>query len=924
MKIILFLLPCILLFTHEIHGQKDSVYINKMSSDWINFSKSIQNEKGVKFYYYSDSIPDFKITVDNDSVTLDYLLKEYFSKIGFNVSNDGEGNYFIFTNFIADTIIANLYNKKFSDLAVTNLHHNGSEKQNDFIKSYQNFISEEIIIGTYDINSKNGNVRLSGRVINSYDNSPIYQTVIKVVETGEEILTDKTGYYELKLKPGKYTIAARYRGIYEKDYSISILSDGTLDMILETKPIELYEVTILSNQNENVKSMNLGFEKIVTNSIKKIPSVLGENDVIKVVLLLPGVQNTGELSSGFNVRGSPSDQNMFYINGMPVYNTSHVFGLFSAINSDAVNEFEFYKGNIPSEYGGNLSSIFAIKTKTGKKDKFSARGGIGITSARILLEGPLKKQHTSFLASFRTSYSNWLLNKIDVEDIKGSKVQFYDALIDISSEINKKNVLEVFLYASNDSTDLTLGIKNQYSNIGGVIKWNHSFNSNLKGDFNLIASKYSYSEAFTEIEYLAYSNSFDLEHYEAKFKLKYRLNDQNHFTGGIDSKLYKLHFGDFLPISENSLIKPIYFQPEKGILSSIFLEDQIRVSSNLTANAGLRFNYYMYPGEMTVYEYIENKPLDVDNIIDSTRYGKNELICNYSNLDYRFSAKYEFNNSMSIKASFNTLHQYIFMLSNTISVSPTNKWKLSDTHLKPLSGNQYSIGLYKNFLTGKYVTSVELYYKTVENLNEFKDGADLLTNQYPETNIIQGNLKASGIEFMVKKTQGKVNAWLNYTYSFAYVKVNNEKTGEMNNRGLPYPANYDKPHALNFTMNYSATKRINFSANVIYSTGRPMTYPTSLYFLKDNQITGFSSRNEYRTDDYFRIDVAANFEGNLKKHKLAHSSWSISFYNLTGRKNPYTVYFINEDGRIKGYKISILGSIIPSITYNLKFGNYDD
>ncbi len=264
------------------------------------------------------------------------------------------------------------------------------------------------------------------------------------------------------------------------------------------------------------------------------------------------------------------------------------------------------------------------------------------------------------------------------------------------------------------------------------------------------------------------------------------------------------------------------------------------------------------------------------------------------------------------------------MLSNTISVSPTNKWKLSDSHLKPLKGNQYSIGIYKNFLSGKYVTSIEIYYKTVKNLNEFKDGADLLTNQYPETNIIQGNLKASGIEFMVKKTQGKLNAWINYTFSRSIVKVSNPNTGEMNNRGLPYPANYDKPHALNFTLNYSATKRINFSANIIYSTGRPITYPTSLYYLNDNQVTGFSLRNKFRTDDYFRIDFAANFEGNLKKKKLAHSSWSFSLYNVTSRKNPYSLYFINEEGRIKGYKISILGSIIPSITYNIKLGNYED
>jgi hypothetical protein len=325
-----------------------------------------------------------------------------------------------------------------------------------------------------------------------------------------------------------------------------------------------------------------------------------------------------------------------------------------------------------------------------------------------------------------------------------------------------------------------------------------------------------------------------------------------------------------------------------------------------------------------VYSYQDGLPRIPENISDTSFFDKNDLIKTYTNFDVRLSAKYMITEDMSAKISYNRLHQHLFLLSNTITISPTDKWKLCDTHLKPMTGDQISAGWYKNFLGNSLEASVEAYYKKVANQVDYKDGADFLTNEIPETEIIQGELEAWGIELMLKKKIGKFNGWINYTYSRANILAKNEESGESNNFGNSYPANHDKPHAFNLVMNYKLTKRLSFSGNVVYTSGRPVTYPTAIYFQNGIEVTHFSARNEYRLPDYFRIDLSLNVEGNLKKRKFAHGSWTFSVYNLTGRDNVYSVYFRNENGNITGYKLSIFGAMIPSVTYNFKLGNYAD
>ncbi len=920
----------LLLFSGKISGQQKDyrIYLNKQITGFTDLVEKVESENEVRFYFNPDSIPNVQIEVKSDSTLLEQQLFETFSEYGIKLSKDNKGNFFLFKSFSIQPELSGVLFQKpdLPDNSTLDYRKEAGKNgvANGYLKTYQEFIAENFVIGSNGHGNKSEKVKVSGFITNADDASPVPQTRLYIPELDKNFISNFSGYYEMELLPGDYTMVLSSMGMHEKSVKLTVLSEGVANIVLKVKSFMLDETLVTGKRNENISTTTMGFERMSQKAIKELPVVLGEKDVVKIVLLLPGVQSVGEISSGFNVRGSPSDQNMFYINDLPIYNSSHLFGLFTTFNSDAIGEFKFYKNSIPIEYGGQLSSIFDIDVKKGKDSNFSAMAGVGPTSTRVLLEGPVQKGKSSYLISLRTSYSDWILKQVDNLDVQNSAASFQDALMDFTFQLNRANKLDLFFYGSRDFADLAFGLKNEYSNLGTNIKWTHSFSEKLSSELNFAKSRYAYEEVNREIEYLANIHSFNLNHNEVKYNVRYKAGAGHNILFGVNSKLIKLNLGDFLPLNENSGIETLTFESEQSINNSFFIGDTWDISPRITFEAGLRGTLYSYLGPKSIYTYTENKPFEIDHITDTTRYAKNKIIHNYNNLDFNVSTRFEVVRDFSLKASYSQLHQFTYMLSNTVSVSPISKWKLSDPHLKPMKGKQVSFGLYKNLLNNMFETSVELYWKEVENLVEYKDGAEFVTNQVPETNIIQGDLNSYGIEFMVKKKTDKLNGWVNYTYSRAKVTAFNPETGEMNNQGFTYPANYDKPHAANLTLNYKLSKRLSFSTNVVYSTGRPITFPSSVYYLNDIKVTGFSRRNAYRIPDYFRTDLSINLEGNLKKYKFAHSTWSLSFYNLTGRKNPYTMVFQNVGGEVKGYKISILGTVIPSLNYNLKFGNYEN
>lgn len=909
----------------SLMAQSDEVFIDKSYNNlsWYDFVNKVEDNFQLKFYYEDTLLNKLKIRINNN-LLLKQVLRENLRplKLSFVFEN---GNIFI----TKDGGIKTKLPRGFFDISrrkTDDLFGDKKKESNihEYLSTRKALLKQNIVVGDRKKGAGRDIVIVDGFIKNTEDGLPIIGASLYFEELETGTTTNDIGYFSISLKKGKYSLKVNSIESNEEKYQLEVLSDGRLELFLDRKIYALDEVVIRSDKEDNIRGTQMGFDKLSAKSIKEIPTIMGERDIVKVALLLPGVQSVGEGASGYNVRGSPADQNVFYLSNIPIYNTSHLFGFFSAFTPDAISDFKLYKSNIPAKYGGRLSSIFDITAKEGNKKRFSLRGGISPITGSFMVEGPFMKDKSSYLVAVRSTYSNWILGMIDNYEIKNSNASFADAITNFSIALNPNNQLKLTTYFSYDDISLVSQTDYDYQNLGASLGWDHIIRNKHNLQLTYSFSNYGYSEENSEIDWAAYKNNYNLQHNEIRANITLRPNEKHSISFGTNTVLYNLDRGNHLPLNDASEVVPVYLGKEKGIEWGIYIDEQWSVTPVFSLSGGFRFNYYSYLGPQEVYEYIPGAPLEVENITDTTYYGNNERIKTYIDPDFRLAANYIFNPNLAVKASFSQLHQYIFMLSNTIAMSPTDKWKLSDSHIKPMKGQQYSIGVFMNFLKGQLEFSAETYYKKVHNLVEYKDGADLLVTKVVETEVLQGDLDAYGLEFMLKKPYGRLNGWINYTYSSSTVLVKGDDEFTSINFGNSYPANYDKPHAINLVLNYKLSRRLSFSSNVVYSTGRPITYPTAIFYQDGTQITYYSSRNEYRLPDYFRLDLAINLEGNLKRNKLIHGSWSLSVYNVTGRRNAYSVYFKTEGGTIKGYKLSIFGSPILSLSYNFKLGNLEN
>lgn len=918
LKIVIIFITCpIFLFSQPPKIKLDKSYNN---IKWSEFEEKVSKKFKLQFYYDNDSLPNIQIYFTDTDSDLIEILNKSFKPYNYYPVIDNQGNIFITKNKAVQVNTPSSF-YILNNKPRVNENVELKRKTDKFLKTDNMFAILHATIGG-DNKTSGNKASISGHIKLTNDSSAVVNCVIEVKETGKKILTDGNGQYKLYLKTGDYSLILSSIESRKTLVKIKVLSDGKFDIFLEPKLIELNEIIVRTDSENPIKSTKIGYQKLETKKIKEIPVVLGERDVVKISQLLPGVQSVGEGSSGVNVRGSPTDQNLFLINDVPIYNTSHLFGFFSAFNSDALESFSLYKSSIPASFGGRLSSVFDIKTKSGNLNKFKATGGISPITARLLAEGPIKKSKSSYLVGVRSTYSDWLLKQVEDPEIRKSNAQFADVVTNFSFKLNKKNSINLFSYYSYDNIDIVNQNLYFYENLGSSLLWQHQFNQKNDLKTTLIYSQYNFKKENSEDEIYAYKDNFEIKHSEVKIDHTYKHNTNHIFKAGFNSILYQVNRGEFSPLNEKSIVVPVDLGKEQALESGAYLSYDWILSPQLMFNAGIRYNSFINLGPQNIPQFQENQPKSINTIIDTLEYSKNQFISYFGKPDIRLSGRYLVNDELSIKLGFSQLRQYIFMLSNTIAISPTDKWKLCNENIKPMSGRQYSIGLYKSFMYGKFDMSIESYYKSVDNIPEYKDGADLLVNQTPEIDILQGNLKMYGIELMLKKTYGKLNGWINYTYSNAQVTVDSENKVENINKGRPYPSNYDKPHAFNVVANYKLVRRFSISSNIVYSTGRPITYPIGIYSMYNRELPLYSERNEYRIPDYFRMDLSLKLEGNLAAKKLIHGTWILSVYNLTGRKNAYSIYYKTEEHGIKGYKLSIFGVPIVSLTYSFKLGNY--
>jgi hypothetical protein len=764
-----------------------------------------------------------------------------------------------------------------------------------------------------------GDATVAGNVLDINTGEPLIGASVFVENPTIGITTDQFGYYALTLPKGRHELKIQSIGMKATSRQIMLYSGGRLDIEMDEDIKPLKEVIVEADRDAHVMGLQMGMEKLDIKTMKQIPLALGETDIMKVVLTLPGVQSVGEGTVGLNVRGGSANQNLLLFNDAVVYNPSHLFGFFSTFNPDVLRNVELYKSAIQAEYGGRLSSVLDVHTREGNTKKFAGSGGISPITGRISFEGPLIKDRTSFIIGARSTYSGWLLRTLDSKELKNSTASFYDVTANISHQVNDNNNVYLSAYTSKDRFRLNNDTAYSYSDQNASLKWKHLFSNKLYGVLTGGFSHYNYAIASDDNPVEAFGMDFAIRQLNAKADFSFFPNSKHTLNAGISTIRYDLSPGAMKPTGEESKISTDILPNEQGLESAAYLSENFEVSPKLSLYFGLRYSFYQYLGPRDVYQYAPGLPLQTGNTTDTTRYASNKPIASYHGAEPRISMRYMISKVSSVKISYNRMRQYIQMLSNTTAINPTDVWKLSDAHIKPQMGDQFSFGFYQYFKGNTIETSVETYYKDIESMTDYKNGATLLMNHHLETAVADARGKAYGVEVMVKKLTGKLNGWASYTYSRSFVQTKGEFEDEVVNNGAYYPSNYDKPHAVNFIGNYKFSRRINFSLNFIYSTGRPITLPVAKYSVDGTMRILFDERNQERIPDYFRTDISVNVEGNHKIKKLAHSSWTFAVYNLWGRSNPYSVYFVSNGGRISGYKMSIFARPIPTLTYNFRF-----
>ena len=792
-----------------------------------------------------------------------------------------------------------------------------------------NVVLTETIVSenkVYDIGNKNrpsqaSKVKLTGQVIDFRSGEP--QMGIHVIQRSpwNATTTDVDGRFTIELKPGYNVLELQGLNIKETRRQLMVHTDADIRIELEEQNHMLEEVVVTGGRLENIKNVALGMEKLQPSLLKNIPTALGEVDVLKMVQTLPGVKTVGEASSGYNVRGGSTDQNLMLLNGGTIYNPTHMFGFFTAFNSDMVADVELYKSSIPSEYGGRISSVLNITGKEASKEKFSGVAGIGLLTSKLNLEIPIWKQHTSLLLSGRTTYSDWMLNLLpEKSNYKNGKAGFYDVGATLSHSFNEKHKLNVYGYYSHDEFSFSDPEQYAYNNMNASAHWRSLFNDRLTMNLSFGYDHYDYLNDQRKEAITAARLKFAINQYFAKMHFGLEL-EKHRLNWGASTQLYDIDPGTYEPLGEESQIAHDKLQKDKALESAFYLGEEWDITPKLAVNAGIRYSMFHVLGPRTYNRYLPGTLPSLDNIEETVDVTGGKSIKTYHGPEYRLSARYAFNDDFSIKAGFNTMRQYIHKVSNTSIMSPTDIWKLSDVNIKPQRGWQVSVGAYYQTSGREWEFSAEAYYKKMDDYLDYRSGANLLMNHHLEMDVINTEGYAYGLELQAKKPKGKWNGWLSYTYSRTFLRQNNPLQDWRVNNGDWYPTEYDKPHDFKLVGNYMFTRRYSFSFNVDYSTGRPTTVPAGQYY--DKQLNSmqvyYGDRNSFRVPDYFRVDLAFNIEPSHHLTLLTHSTISFGIYNLTGRKNVYSIYYETEDFKVQGYRLSIFGAPIPFITYNIKF-----
>ena len=753
------------------------------------FVQTIEAQTPYRFFYNPADIDSLVVELQVEKQPLRAVLQQLFngSKYGFAI--DQQRVYITVNRLIRTELPIGFFVRGATD---SDTDSTGADYLTESQKKQTEPEAKLYEIGKRTNPIKPGRSTIAGHVRNVASGEPIVGAAIYIENPRLGTVSDQFGYYSITLPRGSHDLKLRSIGLKDTRRRIILYGDGKFDVDMEDDVIALKEVVIEAEKDANISGLQMGQERVDIKSIKQVPTALGEADLLRVIQTLPGVKTVGESSTGLNVRGGATDQNLILYNDATIYNSSHLFGFFSAFNPDMIKSAELYKSAIPSRFGGRLSSVLDVQTRDGNKKKFIGSGGIGLLTGRLTLEGPLLKDKTSFIIGIRSTYSDWLLGQLQNASFQKSQAQFYDLNLHVTHDINERNTVYVTGYLSRDRFRLNSDTAYRYQNQVASIKWKHIITNKLYSVFTGSYSGYNYSVSSDKNPVNAYQLDFGINQSQLKADFNFYPTNQHAVDFGVSTTHYKLTPGTFGPSGPESLVVPDVVPAEQGLESALYIGDRFDINPRLSISGGLRYSIYTYLGPHSVYQYVPGQPKTVATVTDTAAYGRNQFINTYHGPEYRVSLRYALSGSASVKASFNRTRQYIQMLSNTTVISPTDIWKLSDPNIAPQIGDQYAVGLYKNNRANTIELSVEAYYKTMQNLLDYRSGATLILNHHIETDVVKAQGMAYGAEFLLKKLTGKLNGWLSYTYARTLLRTVGQSGSDVINQGQYYPSSYDK------------------------------------------------------------------------------------------------------------------------------------
>lgn len=773
---------------------------------------------------------------------------------------------------------------------------------------------------------------LSGTVSEAASNETMIGVTIAITELRTGTTTNEYGFYSLTLPKGNYELVITYLGYKDIKQSLNLNSDKKINFKMAEQAESLDEVIVTEDiERVDIRKPQMSVNALKVQTIKKIPVVLGEADVIKSLLLLPGVTSAGEASSGFNVRGGAADQNLILLDEAIIFNSSHLFGFFSVFNPDAIKDIKLFKGGIPARYGGRVSSVLEIFQREGNSKETKVTGGIGAVASRLLVEGPIIKDRTAFLAGGRASYAHLFLPLFDLDN----KAYFYDVNTKISHKINENNSIFLSGYFGRDLFSISDSFVNTYGNAVGNFRWNHLFSDKLFSNLSLVYSDYSYG---LELDFVGFEWDSGIQNFNFKYDLKHYLNDKLQINYGLNNIYYVFNPGKIKPNSEDSGILEEQLTKKYANEAAAYVDVEQKVTDNLSVNYGLRFSMFNRLGQDELFVYENNQPVLFDPFqliyreatpIDTISPGRGTNLSTFTNFEPRVSMAYTLNEKNSVKASYTRLAQYLHLLSNTSSPTPLDVWTPSGPFIEPQLLDQYALGYFRNINDGEYSLELEGFYKDIQNRIDYIDGADLIANNAIEQVILNGEARAYGLEVLLRKNEGRFQGWLAYTLSRSEQRTpgrdpvvdngrSNLETGI--NFGEWYSTPFDKTHDISLYGSYELNDRWSFNSNFIYQTGQPTNFPVGQFEFEGLVVPFFGLRNQTRLPDYHRLDVAATYTPKKNQNRAFQSEWIFSLYNVYNRMNAASINFRqNQDtGRNEAIRTSIFG-IVPSVTYNFKF-----